>query len=160
MERIVVPTEPVDRVILAHGLPHYLKIDIECADELCLDSLARLPVRPQKVSVEFTEETLIHTLSGLGYRRFKLVEQVSHLAVGDAPGLEGLRGRLGRVLLTGRGLAARLVRKGIGFDRLLRRTRPSRRFAGLTFPDGASGTFGDDIPSSWMTLERTLEHWT
>jgi FkbM family methyltransferase len=159
VERIVVPTEPVDRVILAQGLPHYLKIDIECADELCLNALARLQARPPQVSVEFTEEKLIHTLSGLGYRRYKLVEQVSHLPVGDAPGLEGVQGRVGRVLLTGRGLPARLVRKVVGFDRLLRRTRPSRRFAGLTFPDGASGTFGDDIPSSWMTLERTLEHW-
>jgi FkbM family methyltransferase len=158
VERIVVPTDSLDAVVRRHGLPHYLKIDIEHADVMCVQALGKTGPTPF-LSVEFTDESLMGEIAAQGYRRFKLVEQVSHLPVGRSRGWEGLSGRMGRVALTDRGAVFRALRKVVGFNRILSMTRPSRKSAGLVFPDGASGTFGDDIPSEWMDREETMEHW-
>jgi FkbM family methyltransferase len=76
-----VPCVRFARLLAAHGTPHYLKINIEGADLLCVRALAAMAARPAYVSLEVslleTEaafEALAH-LYALGYRRFKLVNQ-------------------------------------------------------------------------------------
>ncbi len=60
-----------------HGVPFYLKIDIEGADGLCLDSLSPGDL-PAYVSIESHTADYVDRLSELGYRRFKLVDQTRH----------------------------------------------------------------------------------
>ncbi len=60
-----------------HGMPHFLKVDIEGNDRLCLEGLAEFEGRPV-VSVEMSHEdgdVDINLLSDLGYRAFKCVRQ-------------------------------------------------------------------------------------
>jgi hypothetical protein len=70
----------VDResILREHGLPHYLKIDIEGHDRICLDSL-RPDQCPRYLSSELTHGNgLIDRLHTLGYRRFKLINQATY----------------------------------------------------------------------------------
>src|SRR5262245_10543636 len=68
-------------VLAEHGVPYYLKIDIEGSDVLCLHALKSFPSRPKFVSIESAtvcwadaiEEFSV--LGELGYSRFKLVQQ-------------------------------------------------------------------------------------
>jgi FkbM family methyltransferase len=73
-----------------HGIPYYLKCDIEGADSLVLAGLDELAVRPPYVSVEcHTIEHLV-LLKQLGYRSFKIVNQtLHHLSRLPDPPLEG-----------------------------------------------------------------------
>lgn len=60
-----------------HGVPFYLKIDIEGADGLCLSSLSPDDL-PTYVSIESHTADYVDRLSQLGYRHFKLVDQTRH----------------------------------------------------------------------------------
>lgn len=69
------------QLFAAHGIPYYMKIDIEGADRLCLEALAEQEARCPFVSVESDKATWaglkaeIDLLCRLGYRRFKVVPQ-------------------------------------------------------------------------------------
>jgi FkbM family methyltransferase len=77
-EEIEVPALRFEQVLSEHGVPHYLKIDIEGADVLCLKALHEFEHRPHFVSLEIMREhayeDLCHLIA-LGYSRFKLVKQ-------------------------------------------------------------------------------------
>lgn len=75
--RIVVPTASCDKLIMDHGTPEYMKIDIEGMDLVCLTSLFRVPKlsRPRYVSVENVERSSLDTMANLGYTKFKVVNQ-------------------------------------------------------------------------------------
>ena len=71
---------PFGDLLERHGVPHYLKIDIEGADLLCLEALD--PAEPPNyVSIESEKRSwpaLVHEfdlLERLGYRQFKVVGQ-------------------------------------------------------------------------------------
>jgi FkbM family methyltransferase len=74
-----------DEVLREHGMPYYLKVDIEGCDLLCIEALRGFDVKPRYVSVEsrvtspqnrirdaVAEIRLLHRL---GYRKFKYVNQ-------------------------------------------------------------------------------------
>ena len=64
-------------VLDKHGVPFYLKIDIEGHDVLCLNALQhyQLPRRPQFVSIEAQQLDWLCKLNNLGYQKFKVVNQ-------------------------------------------------------------------------------------
>jgi len=65
------------------GVPHYMKIDIEGEDRVCLETLSRFDDRPDFVSMESDKLSLeavraeIRIFEALGYDRFQAVQQVS-----------------------------------------------------------------------------------
>jgi FkbM family methyltransferase len=78
----------VPRVDLAEwldefGVPHYMKIDIEGADRLCLSALSAFRARPRYLSIEsekFSWDDLLgefDQLERLGYGRFAVVQQAN-----------------------------------------------------------------------------------
>jgi FkbM family methyltransferase len=82
---IEVETIPFGDVLGRFGIPHYLKIDIEGYDMLCVQALHAYPVKPAYISLEssvsintapldavFNELAELWTL---GYRRFRYVNQ-------------------------------------------------------------------------------------
>ena len=80
-----VPAVRFAEILDGYGVPYYLKIDIEGLDHLCLEALQGLSGRPKYVSVETSGTNnfdytlgLLTSLSALGYRRFKLVNQYMH----------------------------------------------------------------------------------
>jgi len=67
--------------IMNYGVPHYLKIDIEGCDMICLDALRQFRERPNYISFESDKICLANTrheinlLMALGYDSFQAVEQ-------------------------------------------------------------------------------------
>lgn len=91
---VVVPLVPFGAVLTGHGVPHYLKVDIEGMDHVVIDSL-RGPNLPTYISTEIDRRhaTTVRKLRRLGYRRFKLIRQRDHQPATPAA---ALRSRLGR----------------------------------------------------------------
>jgi FkbM family methyltransferase len=90
---VEVPCTRFESILAEHGMPYYLKVDIEGADLLCLSALHALDDRPKYTSVEVSAEEpyreLAH-LRALGYREFKLVNQaLNHTIALPKPALEG-----------------------------------------------------------------------
>ena len=76
--RIVrIPATTLDRLMTRHGVPYYIKIDIEGADLTALKSLADCPGLPRYVSVEGGREPALRVFEALGYDRFAVVPQAS-----------------------------------------------------------------------------------
>jgi FkbM family methyltransferase len=77
---VSVPGVVFTSLLQTYGTPYYLKIDIEGADLLCIESLAA-PNVPKYLSIESDKldwSALLHefdVLTALGYRRFKVVGQ-------------------------------------------------------------------------------------
>lgn len=119
----------IEGIFRTFGMPFYLKIDVEGADMLVLDSLKLFGERPQYISIESekvdfskVEQELV-SLRQLGYSKFKVVQQRS------IPGT-----RIRAKALDGQAIEH-------------------------IFEDCSSGPFGDDIPQSWLTMEETIEEY-
>jgi FkbM family methyltransferase len=120
----------LDAVVREHGLPYYLKVDIEGLDRAAVGALARLPARPPLLSIESATAAPgcgahavvqeIQLLHGLGYRAFKLVDQST---------LGGLEGTL--------------------LDQEGRRLR-------YVHDPNASGPFGAEAPGRWRPAGQVL----
>lgn len=76
--RIEIPTRTCRDLVVQYGRPTYMKIDIEGMDRACFRSLGSLPLseRPGYLSVENVFAWDIDELVGLGYKRFKMVNQM------------------------------------------------------------------------------------
>lgn len=113
--RIEVPVVDLSAAFQAHGIPHYIKIDIEGADHAVLDALRALPERPRFLSIESEKmsfarlEAELRLLRSLGYTRFAAVQQAD-----------------------------------IGQSRVIVRDLEGNEVE-FEFEEGASGVFGDDI---------------
>ena len=68
---------PLSSIIAKHGIPYYMKVDIEGYDYVCVRALDRGGL-PQYISVELDRERdLAAELHQLGYRHFKIVNQLT-----------------------------------------------------------------------------------
>ena len=118
-----------DEVMAEHGIPYYLKIDIEGREMLCLEALARVTERPKYLSIEScasspgfgVRDTLkeVRVVKALGYTRFQYVDQSS------VPGLRH------------------------------RGTHEGNAIA-HTFPVESSGPFGADLDGPWHDYRSTM----
>ena len=74
--KIVVPSITFSELIESFGVPHYMKVDIEGADLLCVEGLAHFPQRPRFISdrallilwatnsrIEIAQQTRLHEIS-------------------------------------------------------------------------------------------------
>lgn len=82
-ESVTVPTVDFRESIAQHGVPHFMKIDIEGADRHCLEVVRDLNSRPRFLSIEsekFSWDALLEEfdlLASLGYGRFAVVQQAN-----------------------------------------------------------------------------------
>jgi FkbM family methyltransferase len=74
---IDVPCISFADLLSKYGVPFYLKIDIERADFHCLLSLDPADL-PKYVSIEAHELEYLFILWRLGYRKFKVIDQMRH----------------------------------------------------------------------------------
>jgi len=113
----------------SHGVPFYLKIDIEGADLLMLEALKQLEQRPQYVSIESEKvdfsalEQEMHLLRELKYSKFKIIQQQ------DIPGTKIKTKTL----------------DGTDIEHV--------------FEECGSGPFGNDLPGPWLSFEDTLKKY-
>ena len=127
---VTVPTIPFAAVLAEHGVPYFLKVDIEGMDMLPIRALHESPERPRYISVESnvtsSEATFdrvfdeLAELWSLGYRAFKYVNQ-------------------------------RLLPR-------LRLPVPPRegRYVDARFAGHSSGPFGRESPGRWLTVQQAL----
>lgn len=116
-------------VMREHGVPFYLKIDIEGMDMVALASLDAFDDRPNYISLEsdkcsfrsLREEFAM--LRRLGYRKFKIVDQNGVPKQREpSPATHGA-------------------------------------FSGQPLVYGSSGLFGEEAPGTWMSEEEAIERY-
>ena len=128
---LTVPAVDFARCLREHGVPYYLKIDIEGSDMLCLEALLDVEPeqRPRYTSIEAGQriwsgvQRQFDLLERLGYTRFAVVQQAM------------MRRRYRRIT----------TREG--------RSIPYR------FEMLSSGPFGDDLRSSWLDKRAALRRY-
>jgi FkbM family methyltransferase len=126
VERIEVDAVPMTEIIAAHGVPYYMKVDIEGRDMLCVEALRCFRDRPKYLSVESNKLSLaavraeFDLMTELGYRKFKVVAQ--HVVSNQIPPNPSLEGR----------------------------------YADWRFAHGSSGLFGEEAPGQWLDAESAV----
>jgi FkbM family methyltransferase len=111
------------------GIPHYMKVDIEGADLICVKTLLQFTERPDYLSIESTKtdfSTLceeFELFSELGYSRFAVVQQ------------QTIDGRSYK----GQSLTGNAVRH--------------------VFPEGASGPFGAELAEPYLSQADAIREY-
>jgi len=124
---IEVPMVNFEEAIKEHGVPHYMKIDIEGCDIVCLKALKRFKTLPDYVSFESDRTSYasnrreIGILVDLGYDGFQAVEQSE--------------GTLAQV-------APFPAREG--------------EYVALDFEKDSSGLFGAELAGNWKSKQEIL----
>ncbi|WFU32423.1 FkbM family methyltransferase [Bradyrhizobium brasilense] len=75
---IIVPTTDLHELLDQYGTPYYIKCDLEGADVIFRDQLAKDHRRPVFVSLEVNSEVDIDILAEAGYDRGQIVNQWMH----------------------------------------------------------------------------------
>jgi FkbM family methyltransferase len=128
---VTVPAVSFPRCLSEYGVPHYLKIDIEAADMLCLEALLDVAPeqRPRYTSIEGESETWsavvrqFELLERLGYSRFAIVQQA---LIGN---------RMGSIRTRDGG------------------TEPYK------FEMYSSGPFGEDLSARWLSRAEAMRRY-
>lgn len=126
-EVIEIDGVPMERIFRDHGIPYYLKVDIEGSDLLCVEALRSVPTRPRYISIESNKLSLrgvgreLDLLAELGYGGFKVVPQ--HEVAGQRP--------------------PKPCREGRAVDHV--------------FNEGSSGLFGEEAPGRWTDASSALK---
>src|SRR5919106_385349 len=152
-----------DTLLGQYGVPHYLKIDIEGNDHLCVTAL-RAPDLPVFLSVEGSPGTvaLLPRLRDLGYSGFKWISQSTLLPLEVPPAREQRRFELAHRIAHADGWPASIVRR-LAWRWLEPALEGPRVRPGWQFPLGSSGPFGEDTPGRWLSYEelrRTYDHYS
>lgn len=123
---IEVPTVDFAASLTHYGVPHYMKIDIEGMDEVCLECLRGCVQKPNYVSIEAEILNLsrlqkqICNLTQLGYVAFQAVQQ-SNIESQMLPPVQ---------------------QEGTAVEH--------------RFEPGSSGAFGRDLPDQWKSQDDTI----
>jgi FkbM family methyltransferase len=137
---IEVPGISIAELVRQHGIPKYLKVDIEGADRYCVLALDAA-TRPPYLSFEIGEDAneLLDHCASLGYGRFKIIHQNSFR---EASRVECLTDRIARRIMHALGYAE---------PTMIRR-------AGRFFLAGhSSGPVPWHSDGAWRTLDSTRE---
>ncbi len=115
--------------IREHGVPYFMKIDIEGCDTVCLSALSGFEERPTYISMESDKtsfkniEREIELFSKLGYTSFQAVEQSKiHLSQAPYPPREG-------------------------------------KYVAQGFERGSSGLFGSELEGKWKSRHEILRQY-
>ncbi|RZJ66924.1 MAG: FkbM family methyltransferase [Flavobacterium sp.] len=129
-EIIEVPIVDFSECLKTHGIPYYLKIDIEGMDVICLKALRNFVERPEYISIEsekvsfekLTEE--FNIFKELGYDTFQIVNQTK-ITSNREP-----------------------------------RNSSEGSFADYKFLKGATGLFGTDLKrNAWQSHEKSMSRY-
>lgn len=157
---IKIPVLRFASIIERYGVPHYLKIDIEGNDMLCLDALcpstlpkylsveSECPLDAENPSVEDGLRTL-QKLYSLGYRHFKLVDQYTLCSLSMPASPDYWMDSVARKAFN-QPLLKYIPGLGLISRHLIMRRRLERRFR-WKFPSGSSGAWGEATPGKWIS---------
>jgi FkbM family methyltransferase len=129
----------LDTLMNKYGLPYYLKLDVEGAEPHCLASLRSIGI-PDYISVEAESLEYLILLWQLGYRLFKIVDQMRHNSRFPT--------------LMNDNLFSRLAKHMCGYA-----DRFKNRALKVPFPRGCSGPLGEGTCGTWHSFEETAYNW-
>ena len=134
---------PFSEVLRQHGVPHYLKSDIQGVDRHILESLSPEDL-PDYISWELDRDQLecMKMVRELGYRRFKIIDQYSFLEMDRQ---RAIRHRLAR--------KARRTLRPLGLRFEPAGTAPN-------FPRHSSGPFGERTDGPWRSYDHACRQWS
>ncbi len=128
-EIIEVPVVNFSDCLKEHGIPYYMKIDIEGMDSVCLKALMNSQQKPDYISIESEKVSFdklleeFNLLVKLDYSKFKAVQQ-----------------------------------KYISRQREPNPSREGCH-VGYRFQNGSSGLFGSDLPFEWKEYDQIIEEY-
>ena len=152
---------PITELFERHGTPHYLKVNIVGHDEVCLAQLSPGNI-PSYISVESYGVKTVDDLARLGYRQFKVIDQVCFRPLTYPPDTGyrlywWMQEQVRRSLHVRSAYGARLGGKLGGRSLAGLLMRRYRMHEGYVFEDGASGSFGEDAPGGWRPAEEARQ---
>ena len=152
---IKIKTLPFNRIIADHGIPYYLKVDIEGHDYLCILGLDKVDL-PRYMSVEVNDINLIHELAKKGFTRFKMIFQYN-LAHLDLPPNKFFKKWLwGYKLRQWNSFPIKVFRKLVGKKFIPWIDEQAVPEYSKENKKGSSGNFGEALGGEWYDLEKTL----
>lgn len=128
LRKISVPTIRLEELLNQHGVPYYMKIDIEGSDIVCLKELLNYSQKPQYISCELLAPhnlgsgiesaiDIICYLRVLGYSKFKISDQPQNKFIQClSPAIEG-------------------------------------NYVNHSFDGECSGLFGKELPGEWINID-------
>jgi FkbM family methyltransferase len=165
VHQIEVRCSRLEPIFEEHGVPSYLKIDIEGHDRICIDQLTPGDL-PRYVSAEADGGAeILQMLRDRGYTHFKCINQHVFLPLELPPCREYRRFETVWDLLQSQNVFWRRAR-GFGawrpMVRAIREAQPrakarAGRSRGWSFSDYSSGPFGEDTPGRWQGFEEVCE---
>lgn len=126
---IEVPAVNFKACLEKYGIPHYLKIDIEGMDTVCLEALKGFEDKPDYISIESEKVNInglleeLNLFRQLGYSHFRAVQQCG-ISRQHEPNPSG-----------------------------------EGRYVGYQFQEGSSGLFGGDLPGKWKSHSQILRDY-
>lgn len=124
-------------ILEKHGTPYFLKIDIEGLDKYCVGALNPNDL-PQYISCEGQEIGVLEQMYGLGYRKFKIIDQ----------------------FYAHRSLNIRHAQSALHYWYYFFRSSILKRLEYIyksKFPKDSSGPFGADAHGSWKSFEEVYD---
>lgn len=152
---IKVKALPFEKIIAQHGIPYYLKVDIEGHDYLCIRGVNKDDL-PKYMSVEVNDISLIYDLANKGFTRFKMIFQYNLAHLDLPPNKFFKRWLWAYKLRQWDSFSIKVFRKlgGSGFitwiDKLAKPGYSKK------YKKGSSGSFGEDVGGEWYDLEKTI----
>jgi FkbM family methyltransferase len=146
-------------VLAEHGVPTYLKVDIETYDHYCVEDLDPSDLPPY-LSFEASNIRDLITARDKGYQVYKIIRQQDHRQAFYDPSL--VQATVERRPAGWRGLARAL---GLYTGQSDAPSRPVARGADYQplsdwhFADGHTGPFGEDTEGPWRSFEATALTW-
>jgi len=155
-----VPTARFEDILQEHGVPFYLKVDIETFDHYCLKDLDPANLPPY-ASFEAQNIGDLVTMRDKGYVGFKVIRQQDYKqAYYDPHEAKRLVAQkttgwpaLGQIL----GLSGRL-KNGASEPVALKRYG-YQPVSGWEFGGGSAGPYGEDTDGPWRTFNETMLTW-
>lgn len=153
---ITVPARRFESILSEYGTPHFLKVDIEGCDPLCIRALSR-DRAPDYVSFEAAESDaeLVAHLSAIGYRRFALVNQYDFRAV-SIPAIGTFR----HLQWSGTQWARAFARSHQRLNRAIKAIRPPRHYDRGEFRNDSAGPCPMDRTDGWQDVSEFMYTWS
>lgn len=130
---IEVPCTRQKKIFEEYGIPYYLKVDIEGYDYLSIKDIPATGDKPKYVSFECSNIEWLDILKDKGYTKFKLINQLSHSDMSLAKERNPLY---------------------IFYLRVLYAVKRKFTFLPFKYPDGSSGTFGENLTGKWDSYDE------
>lgn len=135
---IEVKCTTLDTVIKEHGVPYYMKIDIEGFDQFCVESLDPSNAIPKYISCEASDIHLLNLLKEKGYSKFKIISQSNSyqpLNLSQEKSAVFYKGQIVKM-----GIKLRL-----------------QKFIPVRHLYGSSGPFAEDTKGPWLSYNEAKE---